>query len=201
MKTIVNRRKGKFHKRSWREAIPPVIEARMQDFFRGFKMINPNITIDDYDDIVSFLLSEKGLFYGLYNNDGTINRAWLDLYLQDNDNLPDILKIPFTPAMQADIAHISAMPGISEKDKQALIDSLFAKGGKYDGYIQLDGTVDESRIIGQNSTVSEEPAPCPYKLNPLLRIAHDLSLRAMTDLWARKQTERFYFAGHSIKMP
>ena len=196
MKSIVCRKKGKFQKRSWREAIPPVIEVRLQELFRGFKMINPNITLDDYDDIVSFLLSEKGIFHGLYNNDGTINRPWLDLYLQNNDNLPDTLVIPFTPAMQSDIAQISAMSDISEEEKQALIDALFAKGGKYDGYIQLDGTVD----AGKFETGSELPARFSHQPCPTLHKAHDLSQIAITGLCAKRQTQNFYFFGHSIKM-
>lgn len=196
MKSIFSRKKGKFHKRSWREAIPPVIEVRLQEFFRGFKMINPNITLDDYDDIVSFLLSEKGIFHGLYNNDGTINRPWLDLYLQDNDNLPDTLVIPFTPAMQSDIIRISAMSDISEEEKQAFIDALFAKGGKYDGYIQLDGTVDEGQLV----TSSELPARVSHQPRPTLRKAHEFSQRAIADLCAKRQTQNFNFVGHSIKM-
>jgi hypothetical protein len=36
-----------------------------------------------------------------------------------------------------------------------MIDSLFSAGGKYDGYIQLDGTVDESKIIKPKEASAE----------------------------------------------
>ena len=137
------------------EPLPPVIQARISEIIEAYTIDNPNITVEEQDDIIAYLFNDGGEFDGLYKEDGTIDKAWLEEYLSYNDNLPDQLTIPFTAEMQADINKINATDSLSDEEKQNMIDSLFAAGGKYDGYIQLDGTVDESKIIKPKEATAE----------------------------------------------
>jgi hypothetical protein len=137
------------------EPLPPVIEARISEILEAYTVDNPNITNEERDDIIAYLFDEGGEFDGLYTEDGHIDKEWLNEYLSYNDNLPDQLTIPFTAEMQDDINKINATVGLEDEEKQEMIDSLFSAGGKYDGYIQLDGTVDESKIIKPKEASAE----------------------------------------------
>jgi hypothetical protein len=130
------------------EEPPPIIlakiEERMQEYNREF----PNMTQEQRNRILAGMFDEEGEFYGLYDNEtGKINKAWVEEYLSYEDNMPDSLDIELTPEMLADVEAIYARTDIDEDEKEFLKDALFAEGGKYEGYIQEDGTCDITKVV------------------------------------------------------
>ena len=131
----------------FKESVPQIILDRIEEVQEAYRAENPRITPEELNKITGLLFDEGGELEGLYTPEGTINKEWLTEYLSYDDNMPENLTIPFTEEMQADIALIYAQADLSDTDKQDMTSELFAVGGKYDGYVQPDGTVDATKII------------------------------------------------------
>lgn len=128
-------------------AMPPIIADRVAEIVSAFSADNPGMTGADRMALMACLFAEGGEFDGLYKEDGSVDEDWLKDYLADPDHLPEYHgSIPLTDEMVADMKAIDQMTELSLEEKEELFSSYFHEGGKYDGYIQLDGSVDINKI-------------------------------------------------------
>jgi hypothetical protein len=130
---------------------PPIIKNRIAEIVAAFAEDNPSMTAADRTALIGALFMDGGEFDGLINEDQTINQEWLDKYLADPNNLPEYYNdVPLTEEMMRDMDAVYSRTDISQEEKENLFSSYFHPGGKYDGYIQQDGTVNKDKIIKQS---------------------------------------------------
>ena len=131
--------------------LPPVIIDRISEIIAAFSEDNPNMSATDNTALIGALFAEGGEFDGLINDDKTVNREWLDKYLSDPNHLPDKHgNVHLTQEMEDDLAEIESRSGLTQDQKDDIFSELFHEGGKYEGYIQKDGTTDVTKIVKRN---------------------------------------------------
>jgi hypothetical protein len=128
------------------DPLPPIVSDRIDEILKTYMEESPNLTEAEKHRIIGGMFMEGGEFEGLFDENGVVDQKWLETYLSNPNNQPSRVSIPFTEEMAADALVIMNRDDLTDDQKDDLISAFFAPGGKYDGYIQADGTVDESKI-------------------------------------------------------
>jgi hypothetical protein len=136
--------------------MPPIIHDKMVELTRAWEEKHPKASVEERQGFQYSLFEEKGEFHGLFHKDGTIDEEWLDNYLSNPNNQPKRVSIPFTDEMEEDAIAIMEREDLSDDEKDRMVSAMFALGGKYEGYIQADGSVDESKIVSKRKQKSAE---------------------------------------------
>lgn len=138
------------------ENFPPIISDRIEEIMDAYLEENPNLSLVERNQIIGSMFMDGGEFHGLINEDGSVNQEWLTKYLADPEHQPQRVSIPFTEEMTQDAIAVLNREDLTDEQKDDMISAMFAPGGKYDGYIQSDGSVDESKIKKQSTVTVPE---------------------------------------------
>jgi len=125
------------------EPIPDIITSRIGEILLTHKNFDDLNDIEK-DEIVVNMFKKGNEFYGLYNQDNTINQAWMTNYLTKDDgkNFPQKFNILLTPIMAEACEKIDTRTDITNEEKSKQRAKLFADDGEFAGYLQEDGTTD-----------------------------------------------------------
>jgi hypothetical protein len=134
------------HQNMMYKDFPPIISARIDEIIEAHMIEHPDTTDEERELLVGSLFLKGGEFDGLYDEENNLNKDWLEQYLSDNENKPRLLNIPLTEQMAKDVLKINEDEALSEEEKHEKASALFLEGGKYEGYLQLDGRVDADKI-------------------------------------------------------
>lgn len=139
--------------------LPDVILDRIADLTEKDPDYN-NLSLDEQEKWIENLFRKGNELYGLYKGK-EIDNDWLINYLADEEHQPECFNFAITKIMQVDYDKIANRDDITEDEKTKLINALFDEGGKYDGYIRDNWSINIHSI--KDKKIREAHTSLPFE--------------------------------------